>query len=104
MKKNRRHDYRAPSTQRTRERQSGVLEWLELFGEGLTMAELASALGCSRQLALYHVKKLAASGAVVMQLEPCEANAGLRFRVWTEATLTAHYVRRFYAPAVRVAA
>lgn len=98
MKANRKHNYRAPNTPATTERQAEILEWLELFGEGFTMRELAAALGCSRQLALYHCKKLAAAGRVVMMLGPCPQNAGVQFRVWDERSLAAHYSQRFAAP------
>lgn len=96
--KSRRHNYRAASKPSTVERQAEILEWLQLFDEGLTVRELGDALGCSRQLALYHLKKLAASGAIVLQLEQCRQNAGLRFRAWNESALMGHYVRKFSAP------
>lgn len=106
MKTNRKQDYTSASTHRTRSRQLEISEWLTLFDEGMTVAELAHALGISRQLCLYHVKKLAVSRGLVMQLEPCLDNGGLRYRCWSEAALMAHYVRRFSAPreALRVAA
>lgn len=98
MKANRKHNYRSTSKPRTLALQSQVAEWLELFTEGMTVSELASALGISRQLCLYHVKKLAATRGLVLQLEPCLENAGLRYRVWSEAALMGHYVQRFTAP------
>ncbi len=105
-KKARAQNYTSRSTPRTVERQAHIAEWLELFREGLTVAELASALGISRQLCLYHVKKLAAQRGLVMVLEPCLENGGLRYRCWSETALMGHYVQRFTAPreALRVAA
>jgi DNA-binding transcriptional ArsR family regulator len=61
--------------------------------DGLTVSEIARALGMSRQLMLYHVKKLAAHGLLVMQLEPCAENGGVRFRVWDEMALAGRYAR-----------
>lgn len=90
----RRHNYRATPKPATLCRQAEILEWLQLFGEGFSMRDLAAALGCSRQLALYHCKKMAAAGKVVLILGACEQNAGVQFRVWDEASLAAHYARR----------
>jgi hypothetical protein len=98
MKSKRRPDFKSKSTDRTLALQAQVAEWLELFSEGMTVSELASALGISRQLCLYHAKKLAAARGVVMTLEPCLENGGLRYRVWSDAAIMGHYVRRFYAP------
>lgn len=97
MKTTRRHNYRAPSKPSTEQRQTEILEWLELFADGFTMRELAEALGISRQLALYHCKKMAAAGRVVMILGPCKVNNGVQFRVWDEMSLAAHYTRRSVA-------
>lgn len=74
------------------------------------MRELADVLGVSRQLALYHVKKLAAWAGVVMVLEPCAENGGLRFRCWDDTALALSYlderprpatIRSAFAPALR---
>lgn len=62
-----------------------------LAGEGFTVSEIGRALGMSRQLVLYHVKKMAATAQLVMVLEPCIGNGGVQFRVWDEMALAAHY-------------
>lgn len=88
-----RKNYRAVSTPATVRRQGTIREILRLVEDGLTVSELGRALGMSRQLALYHVKKMAALGLIVMQLEPCEENGGVRFRIWDEMSLAARYTR-----------
>lgn len=69
-------------TPATLEKQHRILAWLREAPAGWTVAELGFLLGMSRQLALYHVKKLAATGQLLAELEPCVENGGLRFRVW----------------------
>lgn len=86
-------NYRAGSTPATLRKQEKIRELLSLTGEGLTVREIGTALGISRQLALYHVKKMAASYGCAMILEPCEINGGLQFKVWDEMALAAHYSR-----------
>lgn len=86
-------NYRARSTSATLAKQARIAELLELAGEGLTVTEIGRALGMSRQLALYHVKKMAASYGCAMLLEPCAINGGLQFKVWDEMALAAHYSR-----------
>lgn len=65
----------------------------ELLSSGLpfTVRAIGDALGISRQLALYHVKKMAATARLVMVLEPCAVNGGLQFKVWDPAAIMAHY-------------
>lgn len=99
------HPRRAPQPRRNRTRwdtkstpktvdfQSRVLAALNNARSGFTVRELGEELGMSRQHALYHVKKLVASGRITMVLEPCEANGGLQFRVWHPVQLA----RRFAA-------
>lgn len=70
-----------------------IAELLEGLAEGLTVAEVGRALGMSRQLALYHLKRMAAHSQVVLVLEPCEQNGGVRFRAWSQLALAAHYSR-----------
>jgi DNA-binding transcriptional ArsR family regulator len=89
----RRRNYRAPSKPETLRKQERIRAILGQLHEGLTVSEVGRALGMSRQLALYHLKKMAASGAVVMVLEPCAANGGVQFRCWDEMALAAHYSR-----------
>jgi DNA-binding CsgD family transcriptional regulator len=89
----RKPNYRSGSTPATIRKQERIAELLELAGEGLTVAEVGKALGMSRQLALYHVKKMAASYGCAMILEPCNSNGGLQFKVWNEMALAAHYSR-----------
>lgn len=63
-------------------KQQRILMWLRESTTGWTVAELGLLLGMSRQLTLYHIKKLAATGQLLAELEPCTENGGLRFRVW----------------------
>lgn len=86
-------NYRTASRAGSVVRQSEILLLLEV-GEGLTVKEIGDMLGMSRQLALYHLKKLAASRQLVMVLEPCEQNGLLQFRVWNEMALVRHYSSR----------
>lgn len=86
-------NYRSPSTQSTLAKQARLLQLLAESSDGYSVAEIGRLLGISRQLALYHVKKLAASYQVTMILEPCLGNGGLQFRVWDEAQVAAHYAR-----------
>lgn len=92
-KKNRRPNYRSRSSAGT-QRKHRVIASLLLSGEGLTLREIGRALGMSRQLVLYHVKKMAAEGQLVMVVEACEANSGIQFRVWNELALATHYSRK----------
>lgn len=90
MKTNRRSvNYRSASTPATVRKQSRIRELLMLAGEGFTVSEIGRALGMSRQLVLYHVKKMAATAQLVMVLEPCIGNGGVQFRVWDEMALAA---------------
>lgn len=86
-------NYRSASRTATIAKQATIRRVLALSEDGLTVAEVGRALGISRQAALYHVKKLAAEGQIVMQLEPCDSNRGIRFRVWSEMALAARYAR-----------
>lgn len=88
-------DYRSVSKPSTLEKHNTILYWLANAGDGFTVTELARACGMSRQLALYHVKKLAAMGELVMQLEPCVGNGGLQFRLWDERQLAARYIETY---------
>lgn len=86
-------NYRSASTPATAKKQQLIRELLALTGEGLTVSEIGRALGISRQLALYHVKKMAATYQCAMILEPCLGNGGLQYKVWDEMALAAHYSR-----------
>lgn len=86
-------NYRSASTPATLKKQAAIRELLLLAGEGLTVAEIGRALGISRQLALYHVKKMAATYQLTMVLEPCLGNGGLQYKCWDEMALAAHYSR-----------
>lgn len=86
-------NYRAASTAKTIQKQLQIRRALSLSEDGLTVAEIGRVLGVSRQAALYHVKKMAAEGQIVMQLEPCASNRGIRFRCWSEMALAARYAR-----------
>lgn len=81
--------YRTPALEKAR-----AIRALLAEGEGLSVSEVARGTGISRQLALYHLKKLAASGLIVMMLEPCTINGGLRFSCWNEMALAAHFSRK----------
>ena len=59
--------------------------------EGLTVSELAASMGIASPLALYHLKKMAAAGLIVLCMEPCRRNGGLRFRCWDEVQLAGYY-------------
>lgn len=95
-------DYRSEPRPSSVAKQLELLEWLAILDEGTTVTELAGLVGMSRQLCLYHVKKLAAERSLIMVLEPCDSNSGLQFRVWDESQLAARFARR--RPALQVAA
>lgn len=89
-------NYRAPSKPSTLVKQATMLAVLDRARGGLTVRDLALELGISRQLALYHAKKLAALGAArgaIMMLEPSEKRGGLQFRLWSESMLARRYGR-----------
>jgi len=92
-KKTRRPNWRSSSTPATLRKQAAIRELLAT-GIPFTVRAIGEALGMSRQLALYHVKKMAATSQLVMMLEPCERNGGLQYRVWDEGALMAHYMLR----------
>lgn len=85
---------RRPPSPKTQERYWELRALLDLAGRGATIAELAGALGWSRQLVLYHLKRLASGvggGGVVLQLEPCAANGRLQYRCWSAVVLSQWY-------------
>jgi len=90
--KKRQPNYRGRSTCATLAKQAAIRELLTT-GLPLTVRAVGDALGISRQLALYHIKKMAATGQLVLMLEPCPANGGLQFCAWSEAALMDHYMR-----------
>lgn len=79
------------STARTLDRQDVIERVLQAARSGLTVRELAVEVGVSRQLALYHVKKLVAAKQIAMLLEPCAINGQLQFRVWHPVVLARYY-------------
>lgn len=81
------------SSSKTLDFQDRVVAVLQNASKGYTMRELGSELGVSRQHALYHVKKAVAAGRIMMVLQPCEANGGLQFRVWSQAQLARRFAR-----------
>lgn len=93
-KKRRTVNYRSSDRPATLRKQATIREVLALANEGLTVSEVARALGCSRQLALYHVKKLAAKLGCVMVSTRCSANGQFQWLVWDEGALMAHCARR----------
>lgn len=58
---------------------------------GLSIREIGQAVGISRQLCLYHVKKMVAHDRLVAVLEPCEGNGGVRYCVWEKRALAITY-------------
>lgn len=86
-------NWRSSSTAATLRKQTAIRELLAA-GIPFTVRAIGDALGMSRQLALYHVKKMAATSQLVMVLEPCDGNGGLQYRVWDESALMAHYMVR----------
>lgn len=87
-------NYKSKDSKKTLERQFAILTWMALAPNGLNVTDIASSLGISRQLCLYHLKKMAAKGLILMMLEPCEGNGGLRYRCWDEMQLAARYARK----------
>jgi len=93
MKKPRRIvNYKSSSTSATLFKQAQILRWARVADEGFSVSEMAILIGMSRQLCLYHVKKLAALGRIVMVLEPCDSNSGLQFRVWDHLQLVTNFI------------
>jgi DNA-binding CsgD family transcriptional regulator len=86
-------NYKSRSTAKTLAKQAVIRELLATTPGGLSVAEIGAALGISRQLALYHVKKMAATYQLTMQLEPCLGNGGLQFRCWDDMQLAVRYAR-----------
>jgi AraC-like DNA-binding protein len=86
-----RPNWRSASTPKTITLQARIRAILSHADEGFTVRELAVELGMSRQLCLYHVKKMAATSQLVMILEPCLESGGLRFRVWNELRMIVNY-------------
>ena len=84
-------NFRGKSHPATLRKHHSILTILSHQPEGLTVTELALSMGIASPLALYHLKKLAAAGQIVMCLEPCQRNGGLRFRCWDELQLAMHY-------------
>lgn len=82
---------------RTSKLQEQIHGWLNIIGEGFSVSELAGLVGISRQLCLYHLKKMAATRQLVMALEPCEGNGGLQFHVWANGVAAAHFLARVAA-------
>jgi predicted ArsR family transcriptional regulator len=90
----RRVSYASASTPATVAKQALIRELLSQAQDGFTVAEIGAALGISRQLALYHLKKMAASYQVTLILEPCIGNGQLQFRCWDEMQVAARYARQ----------
>jgi hypothetical protein len=85
-------NYKARNRPGTVQKQEAIARWLRAGDEGFTVSELAALLGISRQLCLYHVKKMAAQAQIVMILEPCDGNGGLQYKVWDKTQLVVNYV------------
>ncbi len=87
----------SPATLRKYSRIRAILAQLN---DGLTVREVGKALGMSRQLALYHLKRMVALGQLVMVLEPCVDNGAVRYRCWDELALAGFYSRKLHATIV----
>jgi hypothetical protein len=85
-------NYKSRNRPGTIAKQEAITRWLKAGDEGFTVTELAALLGISRQLCLYHVKKMAAQAQLVMILEPCDGNGGLQYKVWDKLQLVVNYV------------
>lgn len=87
-------NYRSSSSPGTVRRQLAIRELLAgtTGAEGITVREIAAHLGISRQLALYHVKKLVALGGCVALLGASPENGGVRYLVWDQVRLAEFYV------------
>lgn len=83
----RRPNWRSPSTPKTVAIQTQLRAILRCSPSGLTVSEIASELGISRQNALYHVKKAAATAQLLMVSDTCEESGGLRWKLWNEDRL-----------------
>lgn len=97
-------NYRSTNRPATVRKQEMIRLLLAQAHEGLTVREVARAIGVSRQLALYHLKKMAAQYQLVMMLQPCLENGGVQFVCWDEMALAAHYttmLRQTPVPLVR---
>lgn len=85
-------NYKSRNRPGTVAKHEAIARWIKAGDEGFTVTELAALLGISRQLCLYHVKKMAAQAQLVMILEPCEGNGGLQYKVWDKTQLVVNYV------------
>jgi hypothetical protein len=96
MKSRRIVNFRSEVTRgRTINLEARLLAELVATPEGMTMRELGDELGIGRVDAAYHCKRLAAEGALKLELEPCEENSGLRLRAWDPAHLARKVAGRF---------
>lgn len=98
-KRSRARQRRTPNWQSKNRGRTGALQrlihdWLDIRGAGMVVSELAALLGISRQLCLYHLKKMAATSQLVMALEPCQGNGGLQFHIWANRTAAAYFLAR----------
>jgi hypothetical protein len=86
--KPRKPNYGAKNTAASDRKQAAILALLDADGDGtLTIRDIATALGISRQLAHYHVRKLAYRREIAVMLEPSDAPGVLRFRLYTARAL-----------------
>lgn len=67
----------------TDELHARMFEALALF-PAITVRDLADLVGISRQLCLYHVKKMVAHDRLVAELAPCHGNGGVMFVLYTK--------------------
>jgi DNA-binding CsgD family transcriptional regulator len=84
-------NYHGRSSAKTVVLQARVRELLARSHSGFTVSQLGEELGISRQLALYHLKKMVATGQILMVLEPCRENSGVRFRCWDLAQMLVNF-------------
>jgi hypothetical protein len=95
MKRKRRvTKFQSVSKPATLAKQARIRAMLAGAQDGFTVKELATTLGMSRQLCLYHLKKMVADYQLTMVLEPCLVNNGLQFRIWDAVQVAIHFSRQ----------
>lgn len=76
-------NYAGKNRASTDELHSRMFEALALF-PAISVRDLADLVGISRQLCLYHVKKMCAQDRIVAELAPCHGNGGVMFVLYTK--------------------
>lgn len=82
--KSRKPNYASKNTEASERKQRLIMALLDASGtRTITVREIADALGLSRPLVHYHIRKLAYRRMVVVMMEPADAPGVLRFRLWS---------------------